>query len=302
MTQQGASVVWTDSLARFKVFGALTPKAFVDKCSQVPADSVSTTATVFIDILRATTTLVAVAAAGATAVFVDVKPETGDYPFTPPDNLVGFDQWVYGGELDGRPIIGTGLDGEAVQASVGNSPTSIQLGQFENTALRFFSTNGSRALGALMLARPMSIHAMSMANLDKTIDQVLEGSPERIWLACGGFYGGMALEDTVAGGFAVMRILNAGFATEDELDDEALTMLMLARYYMETDYRLRGDLLTSRLQNLQVGSLLTKIGHASDIQASLEGTGMQTGLWEAMSRVTLSIPSPSVPLLITGTA
>ena len=294
------SIVWTASLQHYRVLGSSSPLAFEAKCSQLPQDGKITSgiSAVFVDVLRATTTLVAVAAAGCPGIYVDVKPKEGSYPFVPPAGLDNVEPWIYGGELDGAPVAGVGASGEPVYGVIGNSPCSIVRSNFAGSYLRFFSTNGSRALTALARAKMKSIHALCLANIDFTVQAVLRRRPDRIWFTCGGFYGSSSIEDIVASGLAIKRLIDAGFAAANDLDDEARQMLVLGELFSDGE-SIRHETLTTELRGAQVGRLLTSIGHGDDIRASVCGIGMldQT-LWNDMANVSLAADEPVKPFVL----
>ncbi|MDQ0466232.1 phosphosulfolactate phosphohydrolase-like enzyme [Caulobacter ginsengisoli] len=286
------SVVWTGSLNHYRILGSQAPTGFERKFEHFPTDIAQHTCAVFVDILRATTTLVGVAAAGCKGIYVDIKPKTGDYPFVPPHGLAHLGRWVFGGELDGKPIIGKDEQGHPIPGIIGNSPCSITKTDFADTYLRFFSTNGSRALGVLVAAHFRSIHALSLANIETTVDAILRRKPDRIWFTCGGFYGSGSLEDNIASGIAINSLLSRGFTSPELLDDEAHQMLVLGRYYLERQF-FRADAVEIKLREAQVGRLMHDIGHQADIGAAVSGRGLRDpDLWSKMAEISL-VADPS---------
>ncbi len=297
-TGLGGSVVWRGSLSTFRIFGSLAPSAFDDKREHFPHLDASTTSGIIVDVLRATTSLIAIVGAGCRGVYVDVKPKSGEYPFEPPKSLDHLRaDWVYGGELNGQPIQGIDPDGKPVRGVIGNSPTEISPGAFDDKLLRFFSSNGSKAIRSMMRAELGSAHVMCMANITSTVEAVLACRPERIWLACGGFYGSGSMEDSVACGIAISRLIDCGFASEYEIDDDAQHMLMVARWYLYGDQIAANELIV-KLRNQQVGRLLADIGHERDIDAAVAGTGMKGSLWGDMASVRLKLATNEYPFLV----
>ncbi|TDD28370.1 hypothetical protein E1218_07570 [Kribbella turkmenica] len=291
-----SSIVWQSALSKYKILGSQTPAGFTEKRSHVPDDDAAVTSAIFADILRATTTLIAAAAAGCGGIYVDVKPTLGVFPFERPPNIHDPGTWVFGGELNGRPVEGMDHEGHTVEGIIGNSPLSVVPKSFEGQLLRFFSTNGSRAFRELLVARLQDVYALSMANIDATVDAVLQKSPRRIWLACGGFYGSSSLEDSVACGLATSRLIELGFTDENGLDDEALHMLLLSRSF-ECAGKLDEVKLVSAMLKRQVPQLLDDIGRLEDVPACVSGNGMDAELWREMSRTTLALASQTEPYL-----
>ncbi|WP_174186443.1 2-phosphosulfolactate phosphatase [Nocardia barduliensis] len=292
------SVVWRGSLSSFKIFGSLAPAAFDDKRQHFPHFDASATSGVIVDVLRATTSLVAITGAGCRGVYVDVKPKTGDYPFIPPNPLpIQPGEWIYGGELNGRPIRGVDADGNPIDGVIGNSPREVRPAAFEGKLLRFFSSNGSKAIQSMMHAGLKSAHVMCLANIESTVEAVLSYHPDRIWLSCGGFYGSGSMEDSIACGIAISDLIKRGFATEHEIDDDAQHMLMAARWYLREGC-LATEELIAKLRNQQVGRLLTDIGHGGDIEAAVAGIGMQGRLWDDMAAVKLKLATNDHPFLV----
>lgn len=301
MTTPGPTIVrpdvWGLSWRDFKIHGCSSPHAFGQKLLQVPqADPpvLRNAAAIFIDILRATTTFVAIAAAGCDGIYVDVKPKDRRFRFMPP--LEG-GTWVYGGEQYGHPILGETDSGELVEGIIDNSPLSVREKMFTGKSLRFFSSNGARALNSLASASFRSIHALSFANIDATVRSVIAQHPERVWVTCGGFHGAASLEDSVAAGFAIKRLLDVGFAGTDEIDDEAEAMLILALHFSD-DTGLDEERLVERLGTKQVARLINPFGHINDVRACVRGEGLQHGMWDAMRNVSLVADTPNAPLLI----
>jgi phosphosulfolactate phosphohydrolase-like enzyme len=290
------TIAWSDALSSFKVFGSQTPEAFTHKRAHFPNNVAGSTSAVFVDVLRASTTLLTVAAAGCNGIFVDVKPDDGRYLFAPPAGLSERLHWIYGGELNGRPVDGTDSTGAPKKGVVGNSPLSIAPNSLEGKYLRFFSTNGSRALRSMSRAGLASTYAMSIANMRVTVEAILAENPARVWFVCGGFYGSVSLEDCVACGLAIQFLIDATYVHENELDDEAQAMLYTARQFSIYG-KLNEHGLTERLRAGQVGRLLTQIGRDADIMAAVSGAGIPDSLQRRMAATHLRSDSEHGQLL-----
>jgi 2-phosphosulfolactate phosphatase len=157
-----ADPVW-HALSGYSTFYSSTPHAFNAKTARFPLAAKADTAIVVIDVLRATSTLVAVAAAGAAGIHVAVKTKTGTHPFTPPTAACG--PWVYGGEENGRPITG---------GCIGNSPTEATADKFRNAYLKFVSTNGAKAIAAAEAAGFSRLYLACLPNISSTVAKAID--------------------------------------------------------------------------------------------------------------------------------
>ncbi|MGH9421897.1 MAG: 2-phosphosulfolactate phosphatase [Thermoanaerobaculia bacterium] len=257
----------------FNVFCSLTPSSFAAKIEHFDAGQRKATAGIFIDVLRATTTLNVIGARGVEGVHLAVKPRVGGYDFTPP--VFPEATWLFDGEEHGRPIAG---------GSIGNSPAAAANEQFDGAFLKFFSTNGARALEALVSAKLGGVYLMSMANIETTMAKVVAAGFENVWLLAGGFYGSMTLEDTVCCGRAIAWLVEHAEKRETDLDDESRIALHTAATYREDDDRLVRDLSDS-----QVAKLLHMIGHGADVSISVDGRGLSSRLWLRMRDTIMSL-------------
>ena len=78
------SIIWDKSLSHYKIFGSCSPATFEEKLLQVQKGNnddrvkdlkrLNNSAAIFVDVLRATTTLIAVGASGTKGIVVDKKP------------------------------------------------------------------------------------------------------------------------------------------------------------------------------------------------------------------------------------
>lgn len=292
--QKSKTIIWDKSLSQYKIFGSCSPATFEEKLLQVQKSrnsNLESSAAVFIDILRATTTLVAVGASGCKGIVVDKKPKPDekdkkkkvDYPFVAP--FFKSEDWVFGGELNGSPIVGIDANGKKLKGVIDNSPLTVKGSTFQGKYLRFFSTNGAAAFDALTIAKFKSVYAMSLANIEATAQALVNDKPTRIWLVGGGFYGGATIEDSVAAGFLINRLADLGYVNTKQLDDEAETMRIHASSFKQGKEILDSELLT-RLKNGQVSKLLCGLGHDKDVIACINGKHMaQT--WEEMKSFAL---------------
>ncbi len=141
------------------------------------------------------------------------------------------------------------------------------------------------------------ICAMSIANVEATVEYILSTAPDRVWLTCGGFYGAATLEDSVAAGLAIELLIERGYATEDQLDDEARSMLMQGRYFTSVEGILLKEELVQKLNLAQVGQLLIGVGRKDDIRAAITGEGIEEVVRDAMIATVLRVVPGHGPLL-----
>lgn len=277
----------TRAIENFRISGSISTADFENRAGYIPADRLSETAFIFIDVFRATTTLGAAQAAECGAIYLDVKPADGRYTLTPP---VLFDQeWLFGGEENGLPIKG---------GVVNNSPLSIDTEVLRGRNLKFYSTNGARALRAIQQARPGAVFLANAANADATADHCARANYPAYCIVNAGFYGSPALEDVWCGGRIARRLCDRLGITDDLIDDGA--RLMLHTY---AGYRDNNELLIRHLLDAQVARLLANIGRVEDVRASIDGTGMDPVLWGRMRRSVIQLQDvEGVPLLMLAKA
>lgn len=264
-----ADVVW-HALSAYTAFYSATPVAFGAKASHFPSAIKASTAVIAIDVLRATSTLTAAAAGGASGILIEVKPATGTAFSAPPSHS---GPWIFGGEQNGKAMPG---------GAIGNSPTEIQEGMFAGRYLKFVSTNGARAIAAAAGAGFDRVYLACIPNVEATVLHAVASGAERIAFVGGGFYEAGTLEDTVCAGMGIHALLNHGFADAGQLDDEACMAVSVASKYSERDQ------LLAALRNGQVGRLLDAIGRAVDIDAVVTGEALDPSIWEKMHTTVLS--------------
>lgn len=262
--------VW-DALQGYRALVSSTPQSFGAKVVHVPAEVRDRTAVIMIDVLRATTTLNAVIAAGGRGVHLAVKPARGFYQLTPP--FGNSDEWVFGGEENGHPIRG---------GVVGNSPLQVEEDVVRDRFLKFFSTNGARGVAAVEEAGFSNIFLASLANIAATARHVARSGYQLAWGVCGGFYGSSTLEDVVCAGRGIGALIEERFLSASGLDDEARIAHLTATAYADDEQLVRS------LATGQVGTLLNHIGRGVDVAAVASGRGMRPGLWRAMQTTVIA--------------
>ncbi|WP_353929764.1 2-phosphosulfolactate phosphatase family protein [Okeanomitos corallinicola TIOX110] len=154
-----------------------------------------------VDVLRATSTMATVLAAGGEAVQV----------FSDLDKLVAVsEQWpsekrLRAGERGGSKVAGFDL---------GNSPLDCTAELVQGKRIFISTTNGTRALQRIENA-PIVL-AAALINRDAVVRFLLEKQPETVWIVGSGWEGSFSLEDTVCAGAIAHSIWQQG---NDSLED-----------------------------------------------------------------------------------
>lgn len=260
--------VW-HALSTYSTHYSATPAAFEAKAGHFPDAVKAATAVIVIDVLRATSTLTAAAAGGASGIMISVKPKTGT-AFSAPLSHSG--HWMFGGEQNGKPMPG---------GAIGNSPTEVQEGMFSGSFLKFVSTNGARAIATAEASGFNRLYLACLPNVEVTVLQAVADGADRIAFVGGGFYESGTLEDTVCAGVGVSVLLRHGFTALRHLDDEARMAASVASDFAQPD-----DLLAA-LRDGQVGRLLNAIGRGTDIDAVVTGDGIEPSIWQRMPSTVL---------------
>ena len=198
---------------------------------------------VVVDVLRATTTVVAAFAAGCRRVVPVPDAETAV------QRAAGFPPGacLLAGERDGDPIPGFDL---------GNSPLEYLPHRVAGRTIVLTTTNGTRAMLAAGAAARATIAAL--VNADAAAAWCLEGRRD-VTVLCAGEQGGFALEDAVCAGLVVERI--AAGAPGAELTDAAIAAVRLGQHYGPRLDRLRAEARWARR--------LAAKGRSADVDACL---------------------------------
>lgn len=177
---------------------------------------------VAIDVLRATTTIATVLAAGAEAV----------QAFSDIDKLMSASEaWDADKRLRAGERGGSKVDG----CDFGNSPLEYQRDRVEGCRLFLSTTNGTRALQRVEAA-PILLTA-ALVNRKTVADFLSANPPETVYLVGSGWQGSYSLEDTVCAGAIVANLVESG-ASLAELAGNDETVAALALYEQWRD-RLR---------------------------------------------------------------
>ncbi|MBD2486290.1 2-phosphosulfolactate phosphatase family protein [Aulosira sp. FACHB-615] len=180
----------------------LTPKDEIPDCA------------IAVDVLRATSTIATVLAAGGEAVQV----------FSDLEKLIEVsEQWpvekrLRAGERGGAKVTGFEL---------GNSPLDCTPELVHGRRLFISTTNGTRALQRIQ--NSPSVLAAALINRAAIVDFLLEKQPETVWIVGSGWEGSFALEDTVCAGAIAHSILAKTQVSPDQLagNDELIGAIAL---------------------------------------------------------------------------
>jgi 2-phosphosulfolactate phosphatase len=178
-----------------------------------PTDTVPECA-IAVDVLRATSTMATVLAAGGEAVQV----------FSDLDQLITVsEQWplekrLRAGERGGAKVAGFEL---------GNSPLDCTAELVAGKRLFISTTNGTRALQRIQNA-PIVL-AAALINRAAVVKFLLENQPETVWIVGSGWEGSYSLEDTVCAGAIAHSIWQQSNWSLEEIsgNDEAIGAIAL---------------------------------------------------------------------------
>ncbi|WP_041596726.1 2-phosphosulfolactate phosphatase family protein [Halothece sp. PCC 7418] len=156
---------------------------------------------VVIDVLRATTTIATVLAAGAEAVqaFSDIE-----------ELMSVSEQWDSNRRLRAGERGGSKVEG----CDLGNSPLECPSEQVQGKRFFLSTTNGTRALQRVEKAP----HVLTAAfvNDRSVIDYLQQHQPETVWLVGSGWQGSYSLEDTACAGAIAHALL--GNLSHDQVE------------------------------------------------------------------------------------
>ncbi len=167
-----------------------------------------------VDVLRATSTIATVLAAGGEAVQV----------FSDLDRLIEVsEKWpaekrLRAGERGGAKVAGFEL---------GNSPLDCTPELVEGRRLFISTTNGTRALQRVQDSP--NLLAAALINRAAVVQFLLELQPETVWIVGSGWEGSFSLEDTVCAGAIAHSILQQTELLPEELagNDEVISAIAL---------------------------------------------------------------------------
>lgn len=205
---------------------------------RVERETLHDAAVVVIDVLRATSTIIAGIENGAEKIIPVEDIETASRLVGPSDREVK----ILAGERKGLPIEGFDLF---------NSPLEFTSETISGKTVILTTSNGTRALVAAEKARRILIGAIT--NVGAVADRV-RGETDLVIL-CSGNDGGLAVEDLLCAGMLIRRL--EGIAGNDDLDDAGRIALMISDRF--------GDNTVSILRECERGRQLLDLGYEADI-------------------------------------
>lgn len=178
-----------------------------------PVDSLPECA-IAVDVLRATTTMATVLAAGGEAVqvFSDIdllKKESSAW------------------EKEKRLLIGERGGAKLPGFDLGNSPLECTPERVQGKRIFISTTNGTRALQRIEKAKV--VLAAAMVNRATVVQYLIDKQPETVWLVGSGWEGSFSLEDTVCTGAIAHSLVQKTKVTADEIagNDELISAIAL---------------------------------------------------------------------------
>lgn len=186
---------------------------------------------VVLDVLRASTTIIAALASGCPFVIPVETPEEARAAAKARGALLG-------GERGGLKIEGFDF---------GNSPLEYTAGRIRNRPLAFTTTNGTRAIRACTASARLYVAAFVNAGVVRVL---LERETRDIAIVCAGTRGEPSIEDTVCGGMLLESLAYRG--------DEAEEAVSLWRKH-------KGDLATMMKRVSAHGRSLMQLGFEADL-------------------------------------
>ena len=202
-----------------------------------------------IDILRATTTIVAALANGAKTV---VPVVAADEAIRIAQNLEK-DRVLLAGERKGVRIEGFAL---------GNSPGEMTRDVVEGKMIVMSTTNGTPALVAAEAGNPVIVGAATNFSVVAARARAAFEQTGELVILCAGKEKRFALEDAYAAGRFALEVMPAGERRKVTLDDGAVAALELARRY--------GDKWKNAVRASTGAKELAKLGFRADVAAAVE--------------------------------
>src|SRR5262249_22205687 len=149
---------------------------------------------------------------------------------------------------------------------IGNSPRAVSSALLAGKLLLFHSTNfGSmfteltgRVAAFNEVGGLADMYVLSFANVDTLADRLRANCYDRLFIATGGFYDVITLEDMVVGGDLLIQL----GLRDDQVDDEARTMMACARAISSDHARI------AAFQSNWIGRCLTIFNVEPDIGAA----------------------------------
>ncbi len=207
---------------------------------QADRDSLAGACVVVVDVLRASSTIVAALGAGAERIIPIADVATASRLARPGERL----SKLLAGERKGLPVDGFDL---------GNSPLEFTPELVEGKTIVLTTTNGTRAIAAAAKAARTVVCALTNVG---AVAEAVRGEEALVVLCCG-TEGAMAAEDLLCGGILLQRLGDA--VDRASLGDAAHVSLLLAERY--------GAEAEAFLRDCDHGRTIAGLGLAGDIAA-----------------------------------
>lgn len=207
---------------------------------QADRDALAGACVVVIDVLRASSTIIAALESGAERILPIADVATACRLARPGERIAK----ILAGERKGVPVEGFDL---------GNSPLEFTRERVSGKTIVLTTTNGTRAIAAASKAERVVV--CSFANVDAVAEAV--GRAESLAVLCCGTEGAVASEDLLCGGMLLELLGNAVDASS--LNDAARLSLMLAGKH--------GGEVETYMRACDNGRLLASLGFDADIAA-----------------------------------
>ncbi len=196
--------------------------------------------TVVIDVLRASTTVIAALSNGAKEVI--------------PVGTVEFAVKVSGGMFGGQTLIGGERNTKRIEGfALGNSPLEYTREAVENKTIVFYTTNGSKAIARAKFSNDLFV--CSFNNLLGMAQHLVKLNKD-VEILCAGHNNLFSLEDTVCAGMLVERIKRLNRSAK--ISDSSIAAQVL--------YEKFGDNILKMLENAEHGKRLIQNGFKKDIE------------------------------------
>ena len=196
---------------------------------------------VVIDVLRASTSIVAALSNGAREI---IPVDTVESAVKISGNLIG-DVTLLGGERNGKMIEGFHL---------GNSPREYTEERVRGKSIVFSSTNGARALVKARYAR--ELYVCAFVNVSTVAGAILQ-NPRDFTVICAGNNGVLSLEDSVCAGMLIAKMMD-GAPEAVDCSDAALAARTLCKSF--------GRGILKMMRSSDHGRYLQGIGFGDDLK------------------------------------
>jgi len=196
--------------------------------------------TVVIDVLRASTTIIAALANGAREVI--------------PVATVEFAVKVSGGMFGGQTLLGGERNTKKIEGfALGNSPVEYVTEVVDNKTIVFYTTNGSKAIVKAKFSQ--NLFVCSFVNL-KNLADILFKLNEDVEILCAGNNNLFCMEDTVCAGKLIEELIKLN--SDIGLSDSARAAVVLSKSFGKNIYKM--------LSETEHGRLLIANGFEEDLK------------------------------------